>query len=383
MPDLTVGPHFGKTYPRKGHLRILLLTLCHPSTTPIKLFPALDCPFSVFPKSMDIHLFYRKSRHIGNFSIETSFDTLLESFPANSPFRLKKIVSSYFSNGFIPRLWAIVEARRLSGPLNHITGDVHFLALGLPGDRTILTIHDCGFMHLYQGWRRELLRWFWLALPVWHCRYITAVSEATKAEIIRYTGCAPEKIRVIPTIISRQYSEAPPPSPKERPLILHIGTAANKNLERHAQALRGLPVQLYVVGKLTEIQKQALLDNQIDYQNGYNLSLEALQGLYASCDLLLFASTLEGFGMPILEAQAVGRPVVTSNISSMPYVAGAAACLVDPFDAASIRAGVEKVLGDENYRRELVEKGRSNVLRFSAEAVAKQYEDLYAEVARG
>jgi glycosyltransferase involved in cell wall biosynthesis len=303
------------------------------------------------------------------------------AFPKNSPFSLKKIVSSYFSNGFWPRVNAILEARKLGGEINHITGDVNFLALGLPSNRTILTIHDCGFMHLYTGWRRDLLKWFWLKLPVRHCNYITAVSEATKQEIIKYTNCPADKIRVIPTIISTHFVYSPFVPRTERPMILHIGTAENKNLERHIKALAGLPVQLYIVGKLNTLQLSLLEQYQIDYQNDFNLSDEVLHQLYKACTLVLFASTFEGFGMPILEAQAVGRAVVTSNLSSMPNVAGDAACLVDPYDITSIRAGVEKVLDDAFYRKELIQKGLKNIERFSATEVARQYEALYAEIA--
>jgi glycosyltransferase involved in cell wall biosynthesis len=236
-------------------------------------------------------------------------------------------------------------------------------------------------MHLYSGWRRDLLKWFWLKLPVRHCKYITAVSEATKQEIIKYTDCPADKIRVIPTIISTHFVYSPLVPRAERPMILHIGTAENKNLERHIKALAGLPIQLYIVGKLYPPQLSLLEQYQIDYQNDFNLSDDALHQLYKECALVLFASTLEGFGMPILEAQAVGRPVVTSNLSSMPYVAGEAACLVDPYDTTSIRAGVEKVLADTVYRNELTQKGLKNIERFSAAEVARQYEALYAEVA--
>ena len=86
--------------------------------------------------------------------------------------------------------------------------------------------------------------------------------------------------------------------------------------------------------------------------------------------------------MPILEAQTVGRPVVTSGVSSMPEVAGDAACLVDPTDVAAIRAGVQRVIDDTTFRATLVERGFENVKRFGSEAVARQYADLYAEVLR-
>lgn len=106
-----------------------------------------------------------------------------------------------------------------------------------------------------------------------------------------------------------------------------------------------------------------------------------MQRAYAASDLLLFASTLEGFGMPILEAQTVGRPVVTSNLSSMPWVAGDAAVLVDPYSVESIRQGVRQVIGDRALRERLIQKGFENVRRFDAEYVAQEYVRIYEAVA--
>jgi glycosyltransferase involved in cell wall biosynthesis len=81
--------------------------------------------------------------------------------------------------------------------------------------------------------------------------------------------------------------------------------------------------------------------------------------------------------MPILEAQTVGRPVVTSNLSSMPEVAGTAACLVDPLSVASIREGVQRVIQDAPYREGLIAAGFENVKRFQAETVARAYGEVY------
>jgi glycosyltransferase involved in cell wall biosynthesis len=95
---------------------------------------------------------------------------------------------------------------------------------------------------------------------------------------------------------------------------------------------------------------------------------------------VVFASTYEGFGMPIVEANATGRPVVTSNIGPMPEVAGSAACLVDPFDCSSIREGIVRVIGDADYRSHLVAGGFENVKRFQADVIAAQYAAVYREV---
>ena len=96
-----------------------------------------------------------------------------------------------------------------------------------------------------------------------------------------------------------------------------------------------------------------------------------------SGDLLVFVSTYEGFGLPILEAQATGRPVITSNVLSMPEVAGDSACLVDPFDVSSIRKGILKVINDPAYREKLIKRGFENVKRFQPDKIAEQYADIY------
>ena len=116
------------------------------------------------------------------------------------------------------------------------------------------------------------------------------------------------------------------------------------------------------------------------FKNIFDLSREELVEQYQRCDLLIFASTYEGFGLPIVEANAVGRPVVTSNLWSMPEVAGNAACLVDPLDVASIRAGICRVIQDSAYRERLVEAGFENVKRFQVEGIAAQYANLYRSV---
>ena len=84
--------------------------------------------------------------------------------------------------------------------------------------------------------------------------------------------------------------------------------------------------------------------------------------------------------MPILEANAVGRPVVTSNISSMPEVAGNAACLVDPYDVSKIRDGIFRVIQDGTFRNTLINNGIKNVSRFDPLVIARQYFNLYKSI---
>jgi glycosyltransferase involved in cell wall biosynthesis len=166
----------------------------------------------------------------------------------------------------------------------------------------------------------------------------------------------------------------------DKPIILQIGTNENKNLIRLARALKDIRCTLDIVGELSADQTATLRDCGIEYSNSFNLTEKQIILKYNESDLLAFVSTYEGFGMPILEANAVGRPVVTSNVLSMPEVAGDAACLVNPYDISQIRAGIQRVIDVKIYRETLVDNGFRNVRRFDPSVIANQYLQLYREI---
>ena len=161
--------------------------------------------------------------------------------------------------------------------------------------------------------------------------------------------------------------------------ILQVGTKWNKNLERIIEAISGQHYRLNIVGKLSARQKDILRQFDISYQNHVDLPYTELLKLYASCDIVTFISLYEGFGMPILEAQSVGVPVLVSNRCAMPEITGEGGLIVDPTSIEEIRETIKK-LENEQLRRDLIEKGKSNVSRFSIEKIYRQYESLYAEL---
>jgi glycosyltransferase involved in cell wall biosynthesis len=113
---------------------------------------------------------------------------------------------------------------------------------------------------------------------------------------------------------------------------------------------------------------------------GY-LPEETLAVMYRLAGVFVFPSVYEGFGLPPLEAMASGTPVVTSNVSSLPEVAGDAAALVDPYDPSSIADGIQNVLTDDRLRRELRSKGLARARQFSWEASVRRVREIYGEVA--
>ena len=98
---------------------------------------------------------------------------------------------------------------------------------------------------------------------------------------------------------------------------------------------------------------------------------------YKRCDMLCFPSFYEGFGLPIIEAQAIGRPVITSNFGAMKEVAGDGALLVCPDNIDEIQQAIEQIIIDEELRKKLVEKGLNNVERYKAENVVERYVEVY------
>lgn len=273
--------------------------------------------------------------------------------------------------------------KKTKADIYHITGQIHYIALFLPGEKTVLTIHDLIFLHIRKGLRRYILKKILLDLPVRKLRYITAISQATKDEIIKYTGCPQEKIRVIEnplfdnfrTVHKKVFN-------KDCPVILHIGTAENKNIERLAGALQGISCRLRIIGRVNSSQMARIRHCGITFENVFGLDEKHMIEEYKNADIVTFCSTYEGFGLPIIEAQALGTPVITSDLSPLREVAGQAAHLADPFDTESIRHGIKKLIEDEDYRESLITKGLENISRFDPKEIARQYEELYEEISQ-
>lgn len=325
--------------------------------------------------------FQRKPRPGFNFSIEGIFENIRCVLKNKVDFSVK--ISSRFNNGYFSKLWNIIEAafRYKKNAIVHITGEVHFINLLMRKQNVLLTIHDCRFMERKKGFKKKLMNWLYLKAPVKNSACITAVSEATKQDVIRYTGCNAKKIQVIPVNVNPVFKPAPKVFNKECPVILQVGAAENKNIFRLAEALSAFPCKLVIIGKPQQHELKKLQEKHIDFTIKHNLSTEELYREYINCDIVSFVSCFEGFGMPIAEANYVERAVITSNISSMPEVAANAACLVNSYDAEDIRQGFIKIINDDIYREQLIANGRVNRQRFNAEVIADAYYKIYKEMA--
>lgn len=329
-------------------------------------------------RKLEVVHFQRRQRPEGNFSLEFIFEDVRNKLRDKVDFRV--VQAKHFSNGIVKRFLNVIDAVKYQGEINHVTGDILYLNLLFDKRRTILTVLDCGFMNTDKTLLKAFYGTFWLKLPEKKAKYITAISQATKDDIIKYTGCDPDKILVIPVAVSEYFKPSPKIFNKNYPVLLQVGTAFNKNVSRLAEALAGIPCKLVIIGRVSDELKELLQKNKIDYISKINLPLDELYNEYVNSDIVTFISTLEGFGMPIIEGNCVERVVITGNNTSMPEVAGDAACCVDPFSVEEMKAGILRIINDEEYRDRLIENGKLNRQRFRSDVIAEMYYDVYQRV---
>lgn len=201
---------------------------------------------------------------------------------------------------------------------------------------------------------------------------VIAVSQATKKDLLEISSIPEEKITVIyegPTADFKPQSEKEISQFKKKynlpkQFILAIGgVGKRKNLERIKEACKNY--NLVISGQTIPW-----------------LETEELELLYASADVLVYASLYEGFGLPILDAFSVGCPVITSKISSMPEIGGEAVMYVDPYNLEDIKEKLKLVLNDNNLRKSMIEKGFKRVKLFSWEKCARETAETYMKVMR-
>lgn len=327
---------------------------------------------------MRVTYYKRKPFKLGNFSIERVFDDICGVLDVDCKITIRE--ARFVTRGIVRRVLNILEAPLYQGEINHITGDIHYVALLLSKKKTVITMHDCVILNRSYGIKRFVLFLFWYWLPFCRAAVVTTVSEAAKQELVGYLKCSPDRIVVIYNPVSEIFRPIGKSFNSIKPRILQIGVSENKNIHRVAEALEDIPCHLRIIGQLSREQIEILARENVEYSFVANLSNEEIAEEYQKCDFLIFASTYEGFGLPIVEAQATGRPVITSDISSMIEVAGDSACLVNPFDVNSIRSGVLKIVGDASYREDLILRGYENIIRFRRAHIANEYSKLYKKI---
>jgi hypothetical protein len=330
-------------------------------------------------KKKKIHLFFRKPIYGINFSIENWYIELIKKF-RNKDFEFKIKICPFESKGVLNRISNIIWAIFNQGDVNHITGDINFISLFLDKKKTINTIHDHYSLNRLKGIKRLIYYLFWVLIPSKKSTYIIANSKKTKKEIIKYTNIDKNKIVITGICVQKNYKKKFKKFNKQKPKILIIGTKKNKNIKSILISVIDINCELIIIGNLDKEDLLILKKYKINYKNYVALSNKEVFNEYVNSDLLLFPSLYEGFGMPILEAQTVGRPVITSNLEPMNDVGGNGAFYVDPHNKKSIRNGLIKVIRNKFLRDKLINNGFKNIKRFNKDKILKKHLYCYYKI---
>lgn len=268
----------------------------------------------------------------------------------------------------------------------------------------VTTIHDLTFFLLpgkHTFFKRHYFRRM-IPLSAKASDLLIAVSESTKRDLVRLLGLDPEKVKVIHlgkderfrSLADAELQERAKQQcgvPANKKVILFVGMIEpRKNLETllgafarlkslhgdYCLVLAGAPGWGYR-GVFERVRRLGL-EGPVVFP-GY-VPEDLLPALYNAAELFVYPSLYEGFGLPVLEAMACGVPVITSNVSSLPEVAGDAAVLVDPRSEEELRQGILRLLEDGELRKQLREKGLARSRLFSWEKTARATLEVYQQL---
>jgi glycosyltransferase involved in cell wall biosynthesis len=275
---------------------------------------------------------------------------------------------------------------------------------------TVVTVHDViQFVLPEYKWRKISRLYFALvSAGARRADAVITVSECSKHDIVKLLGLAPDRIHVIGNAVDaslypvrdawllagvrERYGIGP------RFIMYFGGFDLRKNVPRIIEAYKRLPetirreYQLVLAGRYQhlghplypdprETVRRLGLDGSVVFTGQIREQDKA--PLYSAATVFAFPSLYEGFGMPVLEAMACGTPVVTSNVSALPEVAGDASLLVDPYEPRAIADGLEELLESQARREELSRRGLERARRFTWRQVAEQTVRVYRQTLTG
>jgi glycosyltransferase involved in cell wall biosynthesis len=279
----------------------------------------------------------------------------------------------------------------------------HTAPLVVAGSRRVITFHDLTFFLLPDRYPRK--RRIYFQKVSWATARVAAAlicpSQAVRDDIVRILHVRPEKVHPIAEAAAPEFQPIKDKAALEKlrsryglpeRFILNVGSlepGKNRATLLKAYALlrkRGLEQKLVVAGQKAwkfegdlGLMEELGLGGDVTF-TGY-VTPEEMPALYNAADLFVFPSLYEGFGLPVIEAMACGVPVVASNLSAIPEVAGEAALLVDPRDADQLCDSMERILRDKRLHATLRRRGLARAKGFSWERAARETVEVYQEVA--
>lgn len=314
------------------------------------------------------------------------------------PGRLANADKLLFEQVDLPRLAARLRADVLLSP--------YFAAPVRSTVPVVVTVHDLIPLLLpeYRGdWRMQLYLRL-VSAGARRARLILADSACTRADVVRVLGIPAERVRVVPLAVDARFRPLPEVVVRavarryglpDRFLLNIGGFDARKNLPRLVEAFaelrrRGYPGGLAIAGRppsapsalfpdVAGLVRRLGLEGAVHFP-GLVPDADKI-ALYGACEVMVYPSRYEGFGLPPLEAMACGAPVVAANSSSLPEVVGDAGLTVDPLDVGALAGAIERVVNEPALRADLSRRGLAHAAAFTWEATARQTLAALREVA--
>jgi len=314
------------------------------------------------------------------------------------PIRLSNLILDNF-----PSLLPFYFERHLDSP--NIVHGTNYNVYPYKKSIKIMSLYDISFIK-YPQYTNSVVKTY--AKRVKHCLQwtdlIITISESSKNDIIKYLHVPPDNIYVTP-LASRYYPNYLSPETREqlklsvnydfsKLYILFVSTIEpRKNIKTIISAYNSLKQKYKIEHQLVLIGQKgwhhqpifAAIEaspwkSQIHHLNYLSDELVAL--FYSQADVFVYPSHYEGFGLPVLEAMTLGAPVITSNTSSLPEVAGDAALFVNPDNPIDLVDAILQIISDSNLRRELIEKGQERAKLFSWERTARETLKAYKSLVK-
>ena len=336
--------------------------------------------------------YYPENKYILFAPKVTDLYTIPDSAKIITP---KSIFSQFFKS-----FWRLHQVSKLL-PENN-TDIFHGLSHSLPygiektGIASVVTMHDLIFLR-YPQYYKKIDRNMYKSIYLSSCQRATkiiAISNQTKSDLINYFGIDPGKISVIYQSCDHRFYDRVSEEQKSSirlkfklpaKFILSVGTIEQRKNQLsilRALATGNIDTTLVILGRPTEYIDQL---NKFILESGiqkkviflHDTTTDELQGIYQMAEIMVYPSFFEGFGLPVLEAQASGCPVITSNISSLPEAGGEGAFYINPADILEISHAIINLLTDSKMRDSLIKKGNANAELFSEKLVAERLMNLY------
>ena len=355
---------------------------------------------------------------LGNYS-RNAISILCQFYPENKYVLYAPKVTNLYSCGnsvelVAPNYW-FFKFRRSYWRLNIVAKllknkniDIfHGLSHVLPyniektGIPTVVTMHDLIFLRFPQFYKwidRKIYKSVYLS-SCHRASKIIAISKQTKSDLVDFLGINPDKIEVIYQTCNKLFyekvSEAQKSAVKAKfnlpeKFILTVGTIERrKNQLSVVKAVLNemLDIPVVILGRprpkeyLEEVKRfiaEKGMESQVIFL--HNTNTDELHAIYQMAEMMIYPSFFEGFGLPVLEAQAAGCPVITSNLSSLPEAGGNGALYIDPSDIDAIGSAIKKLLSNNELRNNMIIRGNENAADFSEKLAAERLMKLYVDL---